>query len=442
MELKNYLVEMLSNIIHDKLQMLSEIKGDIKKSEEYKKVKEKFSDYKNIVDVDDEELRTTLSEIADSETADEIVSNVDMIKIVINGINDGLDLTLDDSQEELIKGVYDTINNYCNDVSKKNNDAKKSLEDFISKCGELSQEIGTGVVRSIDVLDEIFKENDVPLNDVIKVKYEILRNNSKNYNMDLDGHVKEEVELRLALKTVDIDLDSFSDSEKKVLVSYVDTKNIEEISNYIVSNNINVNKSLLFILFLFSNVNNLKEVMDLSSKYSLSFSEIYKIPGIFISSDKKDLISNIVSDSDDEFIVGLKYIGCYFELFKENISILENNNMDIGSIFNNNPLSLIVPDMSKNITILSNLNLSSDIFSVVVINPFLATSISSFAECGLKEYLDNNPLRLTTSYYRLKYISSNIIHARKNGKTIFRSLSDKKNYWLTKDITRPSSEVI
>ena len=183
MELKNYLVEMLSNIIHDKLQMLSEIKDDIKKTEEYKKVDEKFSDYKSIVDVDDEELRTTLSEIADSETADEIVSNIDMIKIVINGINDGLDLTLDDSQEELIKGVHDTISSYCDDVFKRNNDAKKNLEEFISKCGELSQEIGTGVVRSIDVLDEIFKENEVPIDDIIKVKYEILHNNSKNYNI-------------------------------------------------------------------------------------------------------------------------------------------------------------------------------------------------------------------------------------------------------------------
>ena len=442
MELKNYLVEMLSNIIHDKLQMLSEIKDDIKKTEEYKKVDEKFSDYKSIVDVDDEELRTTLSEIADSETADEIVSNIDMIKIVINGINDGLDLTLDDSQEELIKGVHDTISSYCDDVFKRNNDAKKNLEEFISKCGELSQEIGTGVVKSIDVLDEIFKENEVPIDDIIKVKYEILRNNSKNYNMDLNGHVKEEVELRLALKAVDIDLDSFNDVEKQILVDYVDTKNIEEISNYVVSNSINVNKSLLFILFLFSNISNLSEVMDLSSKYSLSFSEIYKIPGIFISSDRLDLISSITSSSDDEFVNSLKYIGCYFELFKENITILENNNLDIGSIFNNNPLSLIVPDMSKNITILSSLNLSSDIFSVVVINPFLATSLSSFSECGLKEYLDNNPLRLTTSYYRLKTISSNIIRARKNGKAIFRSLSDKKNYWLTKDITRPSSEVI
>ena len=442
MELKNYLVEMLSNIIHDKLQMLSEIKDDIKKTEEYKKVDEKFSDYKSIVDVDDEELRTTLSEIADSETADEIVSNIDMIKIVINGINDGLDLTLDDSQEELIKGVHDTISSYCDDVFKRNNDAKKNLEEFISKCGELSQEIGTGVVRSIDVLDEIFKENEVPIDDIIKVKYEILRNNSKNYNMDLNGHVKEEVELRLALKAVDIDLDSFNDVEKQILVDYVDTKNIEEISNYVVSNSINVNKSLLFILFLFSNISNLSEVMDLSSKYSLSFSEIYKIPGIFISSDRLDLISSITSSSDDEFVNSLKYIGCYFELFKENITILENNNLDIGSIFNNNPLSLIVPDMSKNITILSSLNLSSDIFSVVVINPFLATSLSSFSECGLKEYLDNNPLRLTTSYYRLKTISSNIIRARKSGNAIFRSLSDKKNYWLTKDITRPSSEVI
>lgn len=440
MELKNYLVEMLSNIIHDKLQMLSGIKDDIKKSEEFKKVEEKFSDYKNIVNVDDEELRGVLATISDSETADEIISNIDMIKIVINGMNDGLDLSLDDSQEELLKGVHETIDNYCTAAFTKNSETKKHLEDFISKCRELSQEIGTGVVRSVDTLDEIFKENDVPLDDVIKVKYEILRNNSKNYNMDLDGHVKEEVDLRLALKTVDIDLDSFSDSEKKILVSYVDAKSIEEISNYIVSNNINVNNSLLFILFLFSSVSNLKEVMDLSSKYSLSFSEIYKIPGIFISSEKKDFISTIVSENEDS-VSNLKYIGTYFELFKENISILDNNGMDVSTIFNSNPLSIIVPDMSKNITILSSMDLSSEVFSSVVINPFLATSISSFSDCGLKEYLNNNPLRLTTSYYRLKTISSNIIRARKNGKPIFRSLNDKRNYWLTKDITRDSGVI-
>ena len=115
--------------------------------------------------------------------------------------------------------------------------------------------------------------------------------------------------------------------------------------------------------------------------------------------------------------------------------------MDVSTIFNSNPLSIIVPDMSKNITILSSMDLSSEVFSSVVINPFLATSISSFSDCGLREYLNNNPLRLTTSYYRLKSISSNIIRARKNGKPIFRSLNDKKNYWLTKDITR-DSEVI
>ena len=440
MELKNYLVEMLSDIIHDKLQMLSGIKDDIKKSEEYKKVEEKLSDYKNIVNVDSEELRGVLAAISDSETADEIISNVEMIKIVINGMNDGLDLSLDDSQEELLKGIYETIDNYCTAAFTKNSEAKKNLEDFISKCRELSQEIGTGVVRSIDVLDEIFKENDVPLDKVIKVKYEILRNNSKNYNMDLDGHVKEEVDLRLALRTVDIDLDSFSDSEKKILVSYVDTKNIEEISSYIVSNNINVNNSLLFILFLFSSVSNLKEVMELSSTYNLSFSEIYKIPGIFISKEKKDFISTVVSENEDAS--DLKYIGTYFELFKENISILDNNGKDVSVIFNSNPLSIIVPDMTKNITILDNMDISNEVFAIVVINPFLATSISSFSDCGLKEYLNNNPLRLTTSYYRLKSISSNIIRARKNNKPIFRSLNDKKNYWLTKDITRSSSEVI
>ena len=104
-------------------------------------------------------------------------------------------------------------------------------------------------------------------------------------------------------------------------------------------------------------------------------------------------------------------------------------------------LSLIVPDLSKNITILSDLSLSNKDFSIVVINPFLATSRSGFEECGLSDYINANPLRLTTSYYRLKSISANIVTARKNGQVIFRSLSDKKNYWLNKNITR-SSEVI
>jgi hypothetical protein len=441
MELKNYLVEMLSNIIHDRLQELSEIKNDIKKSEEFKKVEEMFSDVNNVVNVDNEELRNVLLAITDEEdTVNEIISNLDMIKIVIKGMNEGLDLSLDDSQKDLIKGVHDTIDNYCNDVMKNNTKTKSYLETFLSRCEELSQEIGTGVVRSIDVLDEIFKENDVPLEDVIKVKYEILRNNSKNYNMNLNGHVKEEVKLILSLKKVNIDLDSYSDLEKSILVSYADEKNIDSLIDYISSNDISVNQSILFVLLLFSNVDILSSINEMVKKYNFSFSELYKIPGIFVASDKMDLINTIVTDNADfEY---LKYIGSYYDLFVSNISILEENGINVSECFNNNSLSLIIPDMKKNITILSNLNLDISVFSVVVINPFLATSISSFEECGLKDYILANPLRLTTSYYRLKSISSNIISARKNGKVIFRSLSDKKNYWLTKDITRSSSEVI
>ena len=257
--------------------------------------------------------------------------------------------------------------------------------------------------------------------------------------MDLDGHVKEEVKLILSLKKVNIDFDSFSDSEKNVLVTYSDEKNVEEIIDCIVSNDISVNQSILFLLLLFSDCTILKSVVDYSSKYSLSFSELYKIPGVFVSSDRLDLINKIVSENS-EFDY-LKYIGNYYDIFVQNISILEENNINVSECFNNNSLSLIIPDMKKNITILSNLNLDS-VFSVVVINPFLATSISSFEDCGLKDYILANPLRLTTSYYRLKSISSNIISARKNGKVIFRSLSDKKNYWLTKDITRSNTEVI
>ena len=439
MELKNYLVELLSNIIHDRLQELSSIKEDIKKSEDYVKVKEMLSDANNIVNVNDDELRNLLSVITDEATVSEILSNIDMIRIVVNGINDGLDLSLDDSQKELVKGVYEIIDNYCSDLDKKNTETKAYLEDFLSKCEELSQEIGTGVVRNIDVLDEIFRENDVSLKDIIKVKYEILRNNSKNYNMDLDGHVKEEVKLRLSLKKINIDFDSYNESERNVLINYCNVSNADELIDYISSNNLSIDNSLLLILLLFSNVSNFKSIVDVSNKYNFNFTEFYKIPGVFISNEMSDNLVNVSSNDDFEY---LKYIGSYFELFNENITILEENNLSVGDIFNCNCLALIIPDISKNITILSSLDLPSEVFSVVVINPFLATSISSFEECGLKDYLSSNPLRLTTSYYRLRNIYSNIISARKNGKIIFRSLSDKKNYWLAKHITSDSSEVV
>ena len=127
-------------------------------------------------------------------------------------------------------------------------------------------------------------------------------------------------------------------------------------------------------------------------------------------------------------------------MFLENISVLEANNRSVSDCYKHNILSLIIPDLAKNIIILSDIKLSNKEFSIVVINPFLATSRSSFNECGLGEYLSENPLRLTTSYYRLRSISSNIVFARKNGQPIFRSLNDKKTYWLNKNITR-SSEV-
>lgn len=446
MKLKNYLVELLSNIIHDRLEELADIKNNIKQSEDYKKIEDLFSDVNNIVDVDNDELRKVLSSITDDETIDEIISNIDMIKIVVNGMNDGLDLSLDDSQKDLVRGVYDIVNNHREEIEEKNNKEKSYLEDFLSKCEQLSHEIGTGVVRNIDTLDEIFKENNVSLDDIVKAKFEILKNNSKNYNLQLDDKVKEEVKLRIILKKLDIDLESYTDIEKRILVSSGDAKNIEELVDYMVQNDIKLVSSNLFIILLLSNVSIFSNVCEISKKYDVELDKIFNLPGVFISAENKELLSNVINDNKDDeqfYIIGnLEYIGCYYERFVENISLLESNNISVNDCFNNNILSLIVPDMAKNITILSDLNLSNKDFSIVVINPYLATSISSFKECGLADYINSNPLRLTTSYYRLRQISSNIVFARKNGKIIFRSLSDKKNYWLAKDITRNSSEVI
>lgn len=446
MELKNYLVELLSNIIHDKLQALSDIKDDIKKSEKYKKIEDMFSDVNNVVNVDDSELRNVLSTITDKDTIDEIISNIDMIKIVINGINDGLDLSLDDSQNELIKGVYDIVNNYRVEMENKDNSLKKTLEEFLSKCDQLSQEIGTGVVRNIDTLDDIFKENDVPITDVIKAKYEILRNNSKNYNMNLDGHVKEEVDLRIILKKYNIDLDSYSNIEKKLLITYGEIDNVSKIIDFLNEKNIALEKFDLLLILLFSNLSNFSKLYELSEQYDMDFMKLFKIPGVFVSNSNREFISNVIEENkaeEDYYVVGnFEFLGCYYDTFVDNVSLLDSNNINVSECFNNNILSLVIPDMAKNITILSNLKLSNKEFSIVVINPFLATSISSFNECGLSDYIASNPLRLTTSYYRIRQISSNIVSARKNGKIIFRSLSDKKNYWLAKDITRTSSEVI
>ena len=443
MKLKNYLIDLLSNIIHDRLEMLSDTKNSMKRTDEYKKVEELFSDVNNIIDVDDNSLKEILSEITDSETVDGIISNVDMIKIVLNGKKSGLDLSLDKSQEDLIKGVYDIVSNFREELEAKNQQTRDYLEDFISKCQNLSSQIGTGVVRDIDTLDEIFSSNDVSIEDIIKCKYEILRNNNKNYNMNLEGKVKEEIDLRIILKKIDLDLDTFSDIEKKLLVSFTDIDNVSSIFDYINDNDIKLDNNQLFILLLLSDLSIITNIFDLAKSYEISISNLFMIPGVFVSKSKNisEMLIDYKNDSDYYIVEKLNYISGLYETFIDNISMLEANNRSVTDCFKENMLSLIVPDLSKNITILSDLNLSNKEFSIVVINPFLATSRSSFDECGLTDYIKNNPLRLTTSYYRIKSIASNIVLARKNSKPIFRSLNDKKTYWLNKNITR-GSEVI
>lgn len=442
MELKNYLVNLLSNIIHDRLQMLSDTKDDMKKTDDYKKVEELFSNVDNIIDVDDNALREVLSDITDKETVDGIISNVDMIKIVLNGRKEGLDLSVDSSQEDLVKGVFEIVNNYRVELEAKNKETRDYLEGFISKCQSLSSEIGSGVVRDIDTLDEIFSENDVPLNDVIKAKFEILRNNNKNYNTELDDNVSGEVKLRIDFKKIDFDFDNFSDLEKRLLVER-DSSIIEGLIDFMAENNLSFDKDKLIILLLLSDATILSNILEMCESYNMDMNRLMDMPGVFVSKDVSvsSILDGNKDDKDYYVIERFEYIDPLYELFIDNIATFEAKNISVSDCYTYNMLSLVVPDLSKNITILSDLNLSNEDFSIVVINPFLATSLSGFNECGLSEYILNNPLRLTTSYYRLKAIASNIINARKNGEVIFRSLSDKKNYWLSKNITR-DSEVI
>jgi len=182
MELKNYLIELLSSIIQDRLKMLDDTKNNIEKTVKFKQIEDFFSDINNVVNVDNDELKSVLSEITDAETIGAIISNIEMIKIVENGISNGLDLSLDESQIALVNGVYDLVNNYRTELENKNMEIKASLEDFISKCERLSNDIGTGIVRDIDTLNEIFSIGDVSREDAVKAKFEILKNNSKNYN--------------------------------------------------------------------------------------------------------------------------------------------------------------------------------------------------------------------------------------------------------------------
>lgn len=441
MELKNYLVELLSNIIHDKLKMLSDTKNDMCKVDDYKRIEDLFSDVNNILDVNDDDLRTILSDITDEHTINDIISNVDMIKIVLNGKNMGLDLSLDSNQEKLIHGVYDIVNDYRVTLENKNTEMRSYLEDFISKCQSLSDEIGSGVVRDVDTLDFVLDDSNVAIEDVVKCKFEILRNNNKNYSLDLDGKVREEVELRIALKKIDFDFDSYNSIEKQVLVNYGDIDRINSIIDYISSNGLKVSSRNLFILMLFSDSSILSSIYDLCSKYELNFDRLFMMPGVFIKSS--DLVQSIISESkdlDDYYAIEfLENIGSYYDNFINNVSLISNTR-SVKACFDNNMLSLIIPDMSKNIEILSSISLSDSEFSVVVINPFLATSISSFSESGLSEYIKHNPMRLTTSYYRFRDINLRIIDARRNGKVIFRSLSDKKNIWFSRSITAPVSD--
>ena len=248
MELKNYLINLLSGIIQDRLAMLNDAKKTIKKANEFKKVESYFTDASNIVNVDEEELRKVLTEITDEDTIDGIISNIQMIKIVEAGIADGLDLSLDDSQIALIDGVYELVNNYISELEDKNIEIKKSLEDFISKCERLSNDISTGVVRDLDTLNEIFNANDVALEDIVKSKYEILRNNNKNYNLNLDSKVKEEIDLRINLNQIGLELDSFSNLEKDLLISNVNILESRNLLDLIESSQLVLKPSELFIL--------------------------------------------------------------------------------------------------------------------------------------------------------------------------------------------------
>lgn len=437
------LVEVLSNILNEKLQELSLSNAELKKSQEYLKVEEVFSDSSNLLDVDDDFLRTVLSDITDEETVDGIISNVDMIKIVLKGQEEGLDLSLDKGQEDLIQGVYDIVNNHRVNIETKNTETREYLEDFISKCRDLSGEIGTGVIRSVDVLDSVLSESDVPIEDIVKCKFDILRSNSNNYNLNIDSKAKEEVDLRISFKKLGVDIDSYSELEKNILVNYGDVDNINSLVDYISSIDFDLSLRNLFILLLFSNVSNVSSVYEICEKYGLNFSRLFVIPGVFISS--LDLLSRIISENREDPLYSnieyLEFIGSSFDVFMNNISLLSNGNKSIKTCFEINILSFIIPDMAKNIVILEELALPDKEFSVVIINPFLATSISSFNDIGLGEYIKANPMRLTTSYSRFREINVRIVDARKNGKVIFRSLSDKKNYWFSRSITCGDSEV-
>lgn len=444
MELKNYLVEILSNIINDKLNELSLSNQELKKSQEYLKIEEMFSDSSKVLLVDNDELRRVLSDITDEDTVNGIISNIDMIKIVLNGENSGLDLSLDDGQLDLIHGVYDIVNSYRVNIEEENSRVRESLEDFISKCKGLSNEIGTGVVRSVDVLDSVFNESGVSVEDAIKCKFDILRSNNSNYNLNIDSKAKEEVDLRISFKKLGIELDSYSSFEKTILVNYSNIDSINSMIDYISSNNIHLSLRNLFIVLLFSSVSNLSSLNDICNTYDISFNKLFMMPGVFVSSS--DLINKIIADnsSNDGYsaISYLEFVGSYYDVFVGNVSLISNSGRSVKACFDSNMLAFIIPDMSKNIAILESMPLADKEFSIVVINPFLATSISSFAECGLGEYIKSNPLRLTTSYYRFREMSARIIEARRGGKVIFRSLSDKKNYWLSRSITVGESEVI
>lgn len=443
MELKNYLINLLSGIIQDRLSLLNDAKKTIEKANEFKKIESYFSDASNIVDVSIDELKTVLSEITDEETIDGIISNVEMIKIVEAGIADGLDLSLDDSQIALIDGVYELVNNYIKELEEKNLEIKNSLEDFIGKCERLSNDISTGVVRDLETLNEIFIANDVAIEDVVKSKFEILRNNSKNYNLNLDSKVKEEIDLRINLSQIGIELDNFSNLEKDLMISNVNISDCMNLLELINNNQYVIKPSEVFMLLLFSNYDVVSNLIEISNKNSINFMDLFRIPGVFVNDIS--LINDVVNNySDDEEYYSIQYIeniGSYYDNFVRNIDLISYKGYSVKDCFETNILSLIIPDMEKNITILEGMDLSVEEFSIVVINPYLATSKSSFNECGLGEYLKNNPIRLCTSYFRLKAIASNIVKARKTGKIIFRSLSDKKNYWLAKSITKGEENI-
>ena len=333
--------------------------------------------------------------------------------------------------------------------------SKSECEELLIKIAKLQETITSKdlFISDFDLLFKVFAELKIPMNSIAQFVKEIDKHNQQ---VILNQKVLEEdIEKlgnnqKLTIKEEDSKTNSnlqafitknhslFSEFEQELLTNEYAThkEQMEEKFAYLnqavefkfIKDNLEMYKKLFIILLVFSNLNIIQEIIDLSKKYSIEIASL--LPVFFISSNK----DNDFSIYKDEFYHNL---AGSFETLKEVILMFSSNIEPKILVTEYSTLCMTRKEkIQENINVLNlyGIPLSKNSIKCLTINN-LSAKIDNFIEAGLYEYIKSVPAILLNEdeafFYRIYYANKNGIQIKK--RFLFKEITDVDGLDINRD---------